>query len=97
MKTDLADNDETIDTLTRVLADSLQALGRSGRPETANRLAGRAWVALRRRHPVEASRINALMHGLARMPSDPNHDQGGPQCPTHDSTSATSRRPAVTS
>lgn len=97
MKTDLADNDETIDALTRVLADSLRALGQSGRPELANRLAGRAWAALRPHHPVKAQRINALMHGLARMPSDPTCDQGGPQCPTHDSRSATSRRPAATS
>jgi hypothetical protein len=37
------------------------------------------------------------MHQLARMPSDPNHDQGAPQCLTHNSTSAPSRPPAATS
>jgi hypothetical protein len=80
-----------------VLADALRALGESGQPETANRLAGQAWAVLRHRHPAEAQCVNALMHRLARMPSDPTHDQGGPQCPTHNSTSAPSRPPAATS
>jgi ferric-dicitrate binding protein FerR (iron transport regulator) len=97
MKTRATDNDETLKALTPVLVDALCTLGESGRPETANRLAGRAWAALRQRHPAEAQRVNALMHRLARMPSDPTHDQGAPQCPTHNSTSAPSLPPAATS
>jgi hypothetical protein len=91
------DDDDALKAITPVLADALRTLGESGRPETANRLAGRAWAALRHRHPTEAQRVNALMHRLARMPSDPNHDQGAPPCPTHNSTSAPSRPPAATS
>jgi len=91
------DDDDALKAITPVLADALRTLGESGRPETANRLAGRAWAALRHRHPAEAQRVNALMHRLARMPSDPNHDQGAPQCLTHNSTSAPSRPPAATS
>jgi len=73
------DNDrETVRAITAALVDCLLALGRDGRPETANRLAGRAWAALRHRYPVEARRINALMHGLAQMPSDSSRDHGGP-------------------
>lgn len=75
---DTEDDDDTLQRLNRVLLDALRALGEGGQPETANRFAGRAWSALRRGHPIEARRVNALMHGLARMPSDPTHDQGGP-------------------
>jgi hypothetical protein len=91
------DDDDALKAITPVLADALLTLGESGRPETANRLAGRAWAALRHRYPAEAQRVNALMHRLARMPSDPNQDQGAPQCPTYNSTSAPSRPPAATS
>jgi uncharacterized protein (DUF2249 family) len=55
------------------LAEALVALGRAGRPDAANRLAGRAWWALRDEYPAEAQRINSLMHGLAKLPSDQPH------------------------
>lgn len=69
------EDDDALTRLTQVLLDALRALGESGRPESANRLAGRAWSALRRGYPAEARRVNALMHGLARMPSDPTIDK----------------------
>ena len=53
--------------LTAVLADALRALAADGRAEEADRLAGRAYAALRREHPEEARRINALMHRLTRI------------------------------
>ena len=53
--------------LTAVLADALRALAADGRAEEADRLAGRAYAALRREHPEEARRINALMHQLTRI------------------------------
>jgi uncharacterized protein (DUF2249 family) len=56
--------------LSRLLVEALVELGRAGRPELANRLAGRAWAALRHEHAAEAQRINGLMHGLAKLPSD---------------------------
>lgn len=93
---DPAVGDDAVQALTRVLVDALCALGEGGRPERANRLAGQAWAALRRRHPAEAQRVNALMHRLARMPSDPINDEGGPPCLRHNSTSAASRQPAAT-
>ena len=79
MAIDLADSDDAVAALTRVLVDALRALGEAGRPERANRLAGQAWAVLRRRHPAEARRVGALMHRLARMPSGPNDDQGVPR------------------
>jgi hypothetical protein len=92
-----AEDTKPVEVLTGVLVQTLRALGAGGQPETANRLAGRAWAALRHTHPRQAQRVNALMHRLARMPSDPTHDQGAPSCPTHNSTSAPSRPPAATS
>jgi uncharacterized protein (DUF2249 family) len=53
--------------LAALLAAALRALGDAGQPEAANRLAGRAWSALRRTQPVAAQRINGLMHRLARQ------------------------------
>lgn len=53
---------------TAVLVDALRALAACGHAEQANRLAGRAYAALRREYPDEARRINALMHRLARYP-----------------------------
>jgi hypothetical protein len=52
-----------------VLNDSLRALAATGRSDQANRLAGRAYVALRREHPAQAQQINVLMHALARIPN----------------------------
>ena len=60
---------ESLAGLTAVLIDALRALGSAGHPETACRLAGRAYAVLRHEHPAQAQRINALMHRLARLPS----------------------------
>jgi uncharacterized protein (DUF2249 family) len=68
---------EPLEGLTAVLIDALGALGASGQPESANRLAGRAWAVLRREHPEQAQRINALMHKLARIP-EPTKEQTMP-------------------
>lgn len=59
---------EPLARLTVVLIDALRALGGAGEAEAACRLAGRAYSALRQEHPGHAQRINALMHGLVRMP-----------------------------
>lgn len=56
-----------LEALTAVLSDALRALAADGHAEEANRLAGRAYAALRREHPDEARRINALMHQLTRI------------------------------
>jgi uncharacterized protein (DUF2249 family) len=68
---------EPLDALGAVLADSLRALAGAGQPEAACRLAGRAYAALRREHPAQAQRINALMHRLTRM-TDTNEEQTMP-------------------
>lgn len=57
-----------IATLVDVLKESLLALADADRAEQANRLAATAYVGLRRSEPVQAQRINALMHKLCRMP-----------------------------
>jgi uncharacterized protein (DUF2249 family) len=57
-----------LEALTAVLADALRALAAGGHAEEANRLAGRAYAAVRREHPDQARRINALMHRLTRIP-----------------------------
>ncbi|HEX6460379.1 MAG TPA: DUF2249 domain-containing protein [Thermoleophilaceae bacterium] len=62
-----AKDQDTVAALSRLLADALVALGRAGYPETANRLAGQAWSALRHSHPREAERVNSLMHGIAKL------------------------------
>lgn len=59
--------DATTD-LTRVLGRALRALGEAGRPAHASRLAAAAWALLRRERPVEAERLNGLLHYLARLP-----------------------------
>ena len=56
-----------LEALTAVLSDALRALAADGHAEEANRLAGRAYAALRREHPDQARRINALMHQLTRI------------------------------
>ncbi len=55
------------DELAALLLASLRALGDAGEPVQANRLAGRAWSALRHTHPEQAHKINGLMHRLARQ------------------------------
>lgn len=73
-----AGSTEPLTTLTVVLAEALRALGTSGHPEAASRLAGRAYSILRREHPAAAQRINALMHQLARMTDTTKEDTMSP-------------------
>lgn len=68
MKLGPAVKTEPLEALTAVLIDALCALGATGQPDSANRLAGQAWAALRREYPDQAQRINAVMHKLARLP-----------------------------
>ena len=56
-----------LEALTAVLSDALPALAADGHADEANRLAGRPYAALRREHPDQARRINALMHQLTRI------------------------------
>jgi uncharacterized protein (DUF2249 family) len=65
----VVEGEASVRALSRLLAEALAALGRAGHPDTANRIAGRAWALLRHEHPAEAQRINALMHGLVKLPS----------------------------
>ena len=74
MRTTAATETEPVARLTAALSEALCALANAGQPESACRLAGLAYAALRREHPSEAQRINALMHRLARM-SDPIKEQ----------------------
>lgn len=57
-----------LDELVTVLGDALRDLAASGGAAEANRLAGRAYAALRREHPTQAQQINVLMHALAFSP-----------------------------
>lgn len=66
-----ADVDAAFTGTTDVLVKTLRALGQAGDPETANRLAAKAWWALRDVRPREAERINGAMHYLARLPEGP--------------------------
>lgn len=59
---------EALATTTGYLIKALRALGRSGDPDTANRLAAQAWLALRDEHPRQAERLNGAMHYLVRLP-----------------------------
>lgn len=72
-----ADVDAAFTGTTDVLVKTLRALGQAGDPETANRLAAKAWWALREARPREAERVNGAMHFLARLPAEP-----GAQAPT---------------
>jgi len=61
-----------------VLLRALRALGEAGQPDAANRLAARAWLALRDEHPRQAQRVNGTMHHLARLPQEPSVTTGSP-------------------
>lgn len=61
-----------------VLLRTLRALGDAGQPDAANRLAARAWLALRDAHPRQAERVNGAMHYLARLPQEPALVTGAP-------------------
>ncbi len=63
--------DAAIAGTTDVLVRTLRALGQAGQPETASRLAAKAWWALRDVRPREAERVNGAMHYLARLPEGP--------------------------
>lgn len=56
---------DRLDALTTLLIEALRALAQSGRPQDANRLAGRAWAVLRRDEPRHAQRIKGLMHKIS--------------------------------
>ncbi len=58
---------ETVDALTRVLVRACRALAIAGRPREAGRLAGDAWVVLRRGHPRQAQHVDGAMHHIARL------------------------------
>lgn len=68
--TDLAVEQAIVGT-TDVLVKTLRALGQAGHPDTASRLAAKAWWALRETRPREAERVNGAMHFLARLPPEP--------------------------
>jgi hypothetical protein len=50
---------------------SLRLLGDAGFPAAANRLAAKAWWALRDDDPKGANRISGVMHYLAKLPDEP--------------------------
>lgn len=54
------------------LIKALRAVGHAGEPDTANRLAAQAWLALRDDHARQAERLNGAMHYLARLPQRPS-------------------------
>lgn len=58
---------ELSERLAALLTETLRALGDAGEPVQANRIAGRAWSALRHSDPKAANKINGLMHRLARQ------------------------------
>ncbi len=52
--------------LNRLFISALIALAEAGKAEQACRLAAQGYPALRRCHPREAERLNAVMHSLTR-------------------------------
>ncbi|AXH95229.1 hypothetical protein [Ornithinimicrobium avium] len=67
----------TVAATTGILVKTLRALGQNGQPQAANRLAAKAYWALRTTSPDEAERINGAMHYLARLESTtpPTHEE----------------------
>ncbi len=59
--------DSAADGLAGVLIKALRRLGTAGQPQAANRLAAEAYVSVRRDEPRIASRIDGVMHHLARV------------------------------
>ena len=59
--------DPVVDGLAGALIKALRRLGAAGQPEAANRLAAEAYVSVRRDAPRIASRIDGVMHHLARL------------------------------
>lgn len=68
---------EAVAATTDILVKTLRALGQHGHPEAANRLAAKAYWALRPTSPDEAERINGTMHYLARLedPTPPRNEE----------------------
>lgn len=59
---------ESLDSrLAEILLESTAALAACGKAEQACRLAGRAYVALRRTDPAMARRFDVLLHRIARL------------------------------
>lgn len=67
--------------INRLLINALLALARAGDAEQACRLAGQGYSTLRRCHPSEAARLDALLHGLTRRSATDSSTQQGV---THD-------------
>lgn len=55
--------------LVKLFVRALRALGESGRPSDASRLAAEGWSLLRSTEPEAAERLGGLLHYLARLPS----------------------------
>ncbi|HLI31603.1 MAG TPA: DUF2249 domain-containing protein [Solirubrobacteraceae bacterium] len=73
------DRAQLSEALTEALLESLAALGRAGAAEHANRIAARAWWALRAEHPREAQRINVLMHRLMKHETTKEQSMSAPE------------------
>lgn len=54
--------------LLKILIQTLRKLGQAGDPDSANRLAARAWSHLRKSDADAAEKINGTMHYLSRLP-----------------------------
>lgn len=61
-------DDELLAVTVSHLIKALRALGRTGDPDAANRLAAKAWLSLRDQQPRQAERLNGAMHYLAKLP-----------------------------
>lgn len=59
--------DTVADGLAGVLVKAVRKLGTAGEPEAASRLAAEAYVLARHTEPRIASRLNGVMHHLARL------------------------------
>lgn len=59
--------DPVVTTLADALVQALRQLGAAGRPETAGRIAAKAWSEVRRNDQRTADRLNGVMHQLARL------------------------------
>ncbi len=53
-----------------LFSKSLRLLGEAGYPVAANRLAAKAWWALKEDDPKGAMRVSGVMHYLAKLPDE---------------------------
>ena len=78
-----------IDGLTRVLSRACRQLAHAGQPEEAGRLAADAWALLRHTNPVQAQRLDGIMHHVALLEPKPEAtpllDREEPTMPAADS------------